>query len=55
MITLDKETVDRLMNMPIDHTVGIQIEDRHFTIVDTEEFLRILNIAKMTVECDASG
>lgn len=45
MMILDEETSQQLLKLPVNETRTIQIDDRNFTLIDTEEFLRILDLA----------
>jgi hypothetical protein len=45
MITFDEESTQLLLKMPITETRTMQVDDRNFTLIDTEEFLRILELA----------
>jgi hypothetical protein len=49
VITLDENTCRLLLELPINETRTIKIDDRQFTIVDTEEFLRIVAMAGLKV------
>jgi hypothetical protein len=46
-LTLSLESWQLLMELPVSHTREFQLEDRNFTIVDTEEFKRIIKLAKL--------
>ena len=51
------------MALPVDRTRGVQIDDRHFTIIDSEFFFDICRKAGLTIidmvarcpECHGSG
>ena len=46
-IVMDVDSVKMLLAMPIIQTMKFKIEDREFQVVDSEEFARIVSMAKM--------
>lgn len=49
MITFDMETQERLMALPVNRTLGVTIDDRHFTIIDSEFFYDLCRKAGLIV------
>lgn len=49
MITFDMETQERLMALPVNRTLGVQIDDRHFTIIDSEFFFDLCRKAGLII------
>lgn len=49
MIVFDQGTVEDLLALPVDRTRGVQIDDRHFTIVDSEFFFDICRKAGLKI------
>lgn len=49
MITLDMKTADDLLAMPVTRTMTIKMEDRNFTIIDTEFFRDLCKRARIRI------
>ena len=50
MIRIDPDTERRLMAMPVNQTLALTIDDRNFTVIDTEFFYDICRLARLEVE-----
>lgn len=49
MIVLGEGTVEDLLALPVDRTRGFTIDDRHFTIIDSEFFYDICRKAGLVI------
>lgn len=47
MIVMERESANKLLELPVNQTLRLEIDDRVFVILDHEEFLRILAMANM--------
>jgi hypothetical protein len=48
-IVFDRDTAQLLLALPINRTIGVTIDDRHFTIVDSEFFFDVCRKAGLII------
>jgi hypothetical protein len=48
--TMDLESWNTLKELPVNQTRDFKLDDREFTIVDKEEFIRICELANLRTE-----